>query len=325
MRQPATDFAALELETMLDAVEAALDRSLVGFAQPLPSYINRVYELQAADETRFIAKFYRPGRWTAAALADEHRFILDCAAAEIPVVAPLRLQNGATLGHVQGIAFAVYPKRSGRVFEAVADEDWRRLGRIIGRLHAVGSRTTAEHRTVLLPAESTARCVAHLHEGGFVPPRSLQRFRTVTAAILQAITPAFAGCRLIRVHGDCHRGNIMDRIGEGLLLIDFDDMAMGPPVQDLWMLLPDRPSRCPRELELILDGYRTFSEFPAHSVALIEPLRAMRMLYFLAWCSRQVDDLAFTRNFPDWGTDAFWRRELDDLEAQLDEITGAFS
>lgn len=315
-----TDFTALTPDVLVDAVEAATGIPLLGFAHPLNSYINRVYELQSVDGQRIIAKFYRPGRWSRPALQDEHDFVLECAAAEIPVVAPEVLGDGDTLAEVSGICFAVTPKRAGRSFEPLEDEDWRRLGRIVGRIHTVGSRCAAGARVTLTPEVSTTADVAHLTESKLVSQRYRSGFAQLAEQVLSVITPVFSAAELIRVHGDCHYGNILERPGEGLMVIDFDDMAMGPPVQDLWLLLPDRTERCERELGLILDGYTMFRDFDRSTLRLIEPLRAMRMLYFLAWCSKQVDDPKFPLNFPNWGTDAFWAKETADLREQLSAI-----
>lgn len=314
------DFSALTPDVMLTAVEDGLAKPMTGLTHPLNSYINRVYELQARDGTRYIAKFYRPGRWQRAAVEQEHAFVLECAADEIPVAAPLRLAHGSTCGETAGILFAVYEKKLGRQLEPVADDDWRRLGHALGRLHAVGARHDAPARVTLHPAESTANDVAQILDGGFVSKRYEGEFRQVTRDILQRITPLFTDCEMIRIHGDCHSGNLLDRPGEGLLVIDFDDMAMGPPVQDLWMLLPEHANRARREVNLILDGYELFREFDDVSLRLIEPLRAMRILYFLDWCSRQYHDPKFRTNFADWGTDAFWAGEVSDLRRQVNVI-----
>ena len=317
-RQPG--FLDLTPDRVIDAVEAALAVPMTALAHPLTSYINRVYELAARDGTRYVAKFYRPGRWSAAAVDQEHAFVLACAAEEIPVVSPLRLNHGGTRGEVDGISFAVFPKRSGRPFEPVTDDDWRRLGRVTARVHMVGSRCVAPDRVELLPQRSTAADIAHLLDGGFVAAKHLREFGELARAILDTIVPAFKGCEVIRIHGDCHRGNLLERPDEGLMVIDFDDMAMGPPVQDLWMLLPERLPAANREMHLILEGYEDFREFDDRTLRLIEPLRIMRILYFQAWCSRQVDDPVFEHNFPDWGSDAFWARQIADLKEQLDAI-----
>lgn len=310
------DFTALTPDAMLDGVERVLGERLLGLAQPHHSYINRVYEVQTAGGERLIAKFYRPGRWSREALLDEHRFVLSCAAEEIPVVAPMAL-GGETLHAAEGIYFALFPKRWGRAFEATCDEDWRRLGRILGRLHGVGSQAAAPHRVVMHPAQSTTADVAQLRQAEVVSPRQCSAFFTVAEALIEAIAERFEGVALQRIHGDCHRQNILDRPDEGLMMIDFDDMATGPVVQDLWMLLPDHLESSRREIGLILDGYEAFREFDDSELHLVEPLRAMRMLYFLAWCSRQTQDPNFAAKFPDWTSESYWRQQTSDLERQL--------
>ncbi len=317
---PPPAFENLTPDRFLAAIEAAANLRLTGLAHPLTSYINRVYELQTVDGTRLIAKFYRPGRWTPAAVADEHRFVRQCADEEIPVAAPLPLANDDTLGEADGILFALFEKRLGRAFEPLVDEDWRRLGRVVGRLHQVGARQPAPHRLVLHPQQSTRADLRQLQDGLFVTPGMERDFATLGEEILNLLTPQFDDHETIRLHGDCHRGNLLERPGEGLLVIDFDDMASGPPVQDLWMLLPDHAHRARREINLILAGYEDFREFDDRSLRLIEPLRLMRILYFLAWCARQIHDPRFERNFPDWGSEAFWRKQLADLRHQLDIV-----
>lgn len=318
-------FTDLTPDVLLDAVERALDLRLTGFAHPLNSYINRVYELQAQDRTRLIAKFYRPGRWSRQALVEEHRFVAQCAEDDIPVVAPLALRDGSTLGDCGGISFAVYPKRAGRAFEPVTDEDWRRLGWVVARLHMVGQREDAPTRVRLLPTASMTADLKQIAAGEFVTLKHRREFVEVTQELLRLVTPLFADVECLRIHGDCHHGNLLDRPGEGLLVIDFDDMAVGPAMQDLWMLLPDRVENSRRELELIVEGYEDFQEFDWQSLRLIEPLRTMRLLYFTAWCSRQTGDLRFEANFPGWGSDAFWQKEIQDLQRQRDAIRRAVS
>jgi Ser/Thr protein kinase RdoA (MazF antagonist) len=317
MTDACTDFTSLTPDVLIDAVEEAIGKPLAGFSHPLNSYINRVYELQQMDGTRIIAKFYRPGRWTKEAIQDEHEFIAACAEEDIPVVPPQRLLNGTTLDEVGGIHFAVYEKRRGREFEACCEEDWRRLGRIVARMHVVGEQSQSKHRLVMHPEHSTRADLEQLLGGGFVTAKHRRAFEEVTSEIMEAICPPFENMDLIRIHGDCHCGNILERPPEGLMLIDFDDMVTGPPVQDLWMLLPGHARETRHEMNLILEGYEMFREFDDFSLKLIEPLRVMRLLYFQAWCSRQVGDPRFLHSFPDWGTDAFWGKEVADLRRQL--------
>ncbi len=310
-------FESLTPDLIIGSVEKALGRPMTGLTSPLPSYINRVYELETRDGERFVAKFYRPGRWSAEALAEEHRFVLDCAAHEIPVVAPLVLENGETLGQAGPIRFAVYPKRWGREIEITGEEDYRRLGQLIARVHLAGSEREAPARVVLHPALSLLADVGHLVDGGFVSSAYRSGFQRICGEIIAVSEPLFEGVETIRLHGDCHGKNFLHRPGEGLMIIDFDDMVTGPPIQDLWLLLPDHAAKSRREMNLLLEGYEKFREFDDRTLSLIEPLRAMRIIYFLAWCSRQQGDYKFRTLFPDWGSDRFWANEVRDLEQQM--------
>ncbi|MDP6524972.1 MAG: serine/threonine protein kinase [Kiritimatiellia bacterium] len=316
----ASDFGELVPDVMLDAVEQATGLRMTGLATPLPSYINRVYEIQTMEGERLIAKFYRPGRWSREALQDEHDFVANCAESEIPVIAPMIIGEGRTLHEYDGIYFTVFPKRYGRQLEINSPKDWLRVGRLLGRVHVAGSAKEASARTDLHPSESTADHLEHLNSGGFVTAQRKSDFKDVTSRIVELITDLFDDAEFIRIHGDCHCGNLLNRPGEGIMMIDFDDMMMGPPVQDFWLLLPDRANNCRRELDLLLRGYEMFREFDDHTLRLIEPLRAMRIIYYLAWCSRQVDDFKFRATYPEWGSDAFWQREVADLSHQLEVI-----
>ncbi|MBN1635248.1 MAG: serine/threonine protein kinase [Deltaproteobacteria bacterium] len=314
------DFEHLNPEVLLDVVEDATSIPMTGLTMPLPSYINRVYELQTKAGDRLIAKFYRPGRWSREAIEDEHRFLADCADAEIPVVCPLRLDGGGTLGQTDGIFFALFPKRSGREFEQNIAEDWKRVGSLIGRIHLAGEKRTAQDRITLHPLKSTRDDLHFINKGGFVTAEHRRAFEDLTGLIVENITGLFDAAEMIRIHGDCHRGNLLARPGEGLMVIDFDDMMVGPPVHDLWLLLPDHAGRSRREIDLLLEGYDQFREFDYASLKLIEPLRFMRIIYYLAWLARQVDDYDFSVSHPDWGGEIFWEREISDLKHQFQVI-----
>lgn len=324
-------FDDLAPATVLAAVEQAYGLRLDGTLDPYPSYINRVYGLRDEDGTQHVVKFYRPGRWSYEAVLEEHRFLLDCAEAGLPVVAPAADPEGQSIGELAlgrdteevEFLFALFPRRGGRNFDAEGDEDWLRLGSVVGRLHAVGRREPALHRLTCSPDGLTAGYLAEIEAAGLVHPECRQRFQAVCAEALELITPLFQGASLQRVHGDCHRGNILDRGADGLLLIDFDDMMNAPPVQDLWLLLPGHAHECGRELDRLLEGYARFLDFDSSSLRLIEPLRFMRMVYFLAWRSRQRHDHWFARAFPDWGGKSFWIKETEDLQEQLEVIRGA--
>ncbi len=314
------DFSDLTPERIFESAELALARRFSGVLMPLPSYINRVYELQSADGERWIFKFYRPGRWSRAALLEEHLFTLECREVEIPVIAPLRLAAGGTLGTTpDGTFFAVFPKRWGRALEAGEDDAtlWRRLGGLLARLHDVGARRDAKYRLRLSPRVSTLNETAHLLTSQVASPDVRPALAAVLKQLLRELCAVWRDGECIRLHGDCHKGNLLERPGEGLMLIDFDDMLVGPPVQDLWLLLPGPLSECRQELDWLLEGYEPWRPFDRASLRLIESLRAMRMVYYLDWCARQREDFNFRERCPDWGSDRFWRGEISALEEQL--------
>ncbi|MFZ2780670.1 MAG: serine/threonine protein kinase [Rectinemataceae bacterium] len=315
-------FDSLSPELVLEAVESAFELRMDGTIQPYSSYVNRVYGLRGESGGEYVAKFYRPGRWTADAILEEHRFLDDCLHAELPVVGPIVDASGSTLPELEVESedsstslyrFALFPKRGGRGFDAEEDSDWRRLGALSGRLHAVGALRAATHRTRL----NSSLVLSNLEElEPAVHPEFRGEFMELCRDTISGISEPLDSSRAQRIHGDLHRGNILERPGEGLILLDFDDMMTGPPVQDLWLLLPGRSEECGREWSLLVEGYSEFAELEAGSRALIEPLRFCRMLHFLVWRMRQRDDLWFAREFPDWGGRAFWIRELEDFRDQ---------
>ena len=324
-----TPFDRLTPQTMLQAIEDTYGLVLDGTFYPYPSYVNRVYGVRTDDGAEYVVKFYRPGRWSIDAIAEEHDFLLDCAEAELPVVPPLADSDGCTLqlievesdsGAAEDFAFAFYEKRGGRGFDAESDEDWFRLGSLAGRVHAVGRRGDSQHRLTCTPQASTRRFVGELRSAGVVHPEIAGEFFDLVDTGIAMILPVFDGVELQRIHGDFHRGNVLERGDEGLLLIDFDDTMIGPPIQDLWLLLPDHAWAARRELTLIVDGYTQFCTFDSTSLRLVEPLRFMRMIYYLAWSALQRGDRRFIENAPDWGGRAFWIRELEDLRTQLDMV-----
>ena len=191
MNKNINSFENLNPEFFIDAVEVSLGIRMTGLAIPLTSYINRVYELQAMDGRRFVTKFYRPGRWSKEALIDEHNFVLDCKEAEIPVIAPLVLKTGKTLGEINGIYFAIFPKRLGRFFEICSDEDWKRIGNILGRLHTVGACRKGNARIKHSPMSSTLDEIDFLKDGMFVSSRYSSEFESLTNEILSTIGDLF--------------------------------------------------------------------------------------------------------------------------------------
>ena len=315
-----------------DAVVAAVEQThscrLDGTVTPYPSYVNRVFGLRSDDGTPLVVKFYRPGRWSWEAILDEHDFIYDCAEDEIPVVTPIRVSEGDTLFEVTVVSagveetyfYALFPKMGGRSFDAESDEDWYRLGAIVGRCHLAGRKRQAVFRESCHPVSNTEVYLAELLANDLVHPDCKAAFEMLCTEMIAFISPLFDVVAQQRIHGDCHRGNILHRGDEGLLLYDFDDMVNGPAVQDIWLLLPDYASNCRRELIMLLDGYQQFSRLEHITLRLIEPLRFMRMVYFLVWRARQRHDFWFRKNYPDWGNEAFWIKEVEDLRIQQNVI-----
>jgi Ser/Thr protein kinase RdoA (MazF antagonist) len=316
----ASDFAGLDPDTVLTLTERSLGVRCSNICRPLNSYINRVYEVHREDGDPVIAKFYRPGRWSRAALLDEHDFMRELVASEVPVIAPLPLLAGGTLGCDAGMHFAVYPKKSGRTFDEYTDEQWLELGRLIGRVHVVGARLRPRDRITLAPDRSTRAHVDYLLAGGFVPPDLEGRLRDLAETFIEEAAPLFRGVEMTAIHGDCHISNLIHRPGESFFIIDFDDMAIGPPVQDLWMLLPGYRGDSLVEIDIFLEGYETFRRFDRRTLGLIGPLRAMRFVHYVAWCAHQVAEDGHSRVAPDFGTPAYWLRELSDLEQQIERV-----
>ena len=313
-------FGGLTPPVIIDLVESSLGVRCTNLCRPYNSYINRVYELAMADGQGLVVKFYRPGRWSHQALQDEHDFLLELAADEIPVIAPLVLRDGGTLGRFGDGLFAVFAKKGGRNPDEFDDDQWLAFGRLIGRMHLVGARRQPGDRQRMHPRYSTTAQVAFIRSSGLLPTDLDAPYARVTGTIIEEIAPLFAQTELIRIHGDCHRGNLIQRPDEPLFLIDFDDLAIGPPIQDLWMLLPGTLADASLQAELFLEGYETFRPFDRTSLRLIEPLRAMRFIHYSAWCARQVVEDGASQIVPDFGSHPYWQAEINDLEDQLDRI-----
>lgn len=315
-----TSFHSLSPETVINITEKALNIPCTNLCRPLNSYINRVYELESADGQGLIAKFYRPGRWSADALQDEHDFLAEMAEQEIPVVAPLKLINNKTLDRHENIFFTVFPKKGGRSFDEYNEEQWLELGRLLGRVHSVGALHPPKDRITMLPHISTRLQARYILDSGFIPSDLSKQFRQLTERLIEETKPLFANAETIRIHGDCHFANLIYRPNESFFLIDLDDMAVGPPIQDFWMLLPGYAEDSLVEIDLFLEGYETFRDFDHSSLRLIEPLRAMRYIHYIAWCAHQVIEDGYSRIATDFTSREYWQREINDLEDQFSRI-----
>jgi Ser/Thr protein kinase RdoA (MazF antagonist) len=310
-------FTRLEPGTLLDTLDAAGWRG-DGRLLALNSYENRVYQVWLEDGDSVVAKFFRPERWTDAQILEDHAYTLELAGHEIPVVAPLE-RDGCTLFTHDGWRFAVYPRRGGRAPELDDPEVLAWLGRFIGRIHAVGATRPFVHRPAI-DVEAFGReprdwLLAH----DAVPQELLPAWRAIVEPCIDAVSTAFdraQGVQRIRLHGDCHAGNVL-WTDDGPHFVDFDDARTGPAIQDLWMLLSGEPAEMSRQMVEVLDGYRDFMDFDRSELQLIEPLRTLRLIHYSAWIARRWNDPAFPAAFPWFGTVRYWQDRILELREQL--------
>jgi len=264
-------------------------------------------------------KFYRPGRWSRETILDEHAFLADLTAAEVPAVAPIDLGTGGTLSEIEGIYYAAFPKVRGRSLDELDAENRRRIGRTIGRMHAVGASRDAPHRPRLDVKRYLFEPLEILMASGFIPEGLAPRYRDVTVRIADAAAKALATAQVQRIHGDLHWGNILWTPDP--LLVDFDDCLVGPPVQDLWLLARGNSEEARKLREDLLEGYELFREFDRSTLALCEPLRAMRIIYMSGWIARRWADPSFPPAFPMFRNHNYWNQEYEEL-VQIAEALG---
>ncbi len=337
MPEPARDalhsYSDLTPSEVLDALDAVGFRG-DGRILQLNSYENRVFQVMLEGGDAVVAKFYRRARWSDAQLVEEHAFALELAEAEVPVVAQCILGDAAAdvrLLPAPGPAtlalrrrpdglhrYSVSPRQAGRSPELEDDAVLVRLGGFIGRLHAVGARRPfAQRRTLDAPRDARA-AVALLFDGGFVSDNQRESWAQACAGAIECIDAALAARtpRSIRLHGDCHPGNLLWR-DAGAHVVDLDDACMGPAVQDLWMLLSGEPEAMAWQLRHLLRGYAPFMDFDRAELGLIEPLRLLRMIRHNAWVAQRWQDPAFPAAFPDFGSSGYWGQQAMQLSEQL--------
>ena len=313
-------FTGLTPEVVLDAA-AAFGLSPDGRLFALNSYENRVYQLGAHGGEQRVLKFYRPARWSDAQIAEEHQFTAELADAELPVAAPLMI-DGETLLRYREFRFAAFPWMRGRAPELDAPEARTLLGRSIARLHQIGARRPFQARPRLGVERLGWEARAQVLSSELLPEALHERYSSVSGALLERVSSAFAAAstvRDIRIHGDCHLGNLLWN-EHGPLFVDLDDCAMGPRVQDLWMMLSGPAPEQQRQWQELLEGYQQFADFDFLEVTLVEPLRALRMLHHAGWVVQRWADPAFPRAFPWAGEPRYWEGYLNDLLEQLATI-----
>ena len=327
-------FESLTPDVVLDALDSVGLRG-DGRLTALSSYENRVYQVQLEDGGAVVAKFYRPERWSQAQILEEHRFAQELMDAEIPVIGPLHL-NGATLHPFGGFDFSVSPRRGGRPPELDDGEVLEWIGRFLARIHSVGAKKPFAVRPTLNLATFAQEPKDWLLAHDMVPldVQSAWSRACDEAMALIAQHPALTGqashIRLLRLHGDCHPGNILwtptdaaASAGPGPHFVDLDDARMGPAVQDLWMLLSGDRAQRTGQLGALVDGYEQFREFDRRELALIEPLRTLRLVHYSAWLARRWDDPTFPVNFPWFGSSDYWQGQVQMLEEQMEAMQEA--
>lgn len=308
-------YARLTPDLVLDAVAAA-DLRPDGRLLSLNSYENRVYQVWLEDESVIVAKFYRPGRWSDAQIDEEHAFAHELADREIPVVAPI---TSIKTGTDPVFRVAIYPRRGGRTPELGDDRTLEWIGRFIGRIHAVGAIRRFQHREALTPQNFGHEARAFLLGTNFIPADLLDAWKAVTAQALAGVERCYAGAgdvRAIRLHGDCHVGNIL-WTHEGPHFVDLDDARMGPALQDLWMLLSGDRAAMSQQLHHVLAGYEEFADFDRRELNLLEALRTLRLIHYSSWIARRWDDPAFPAAFPWFNTQRYWQDRILELREQI--------
>lgn len=316
-------YAALTPDVVLNAMDS-IGLSCDGRLQALHSYENRVYQVGIENGPAVVAKFYRAGRWSDAAILEEHAYLAELAAAELPVVPAMEMKQ-TSLHRFAGFRFAVFPRQGGRAPELDDAAARTRIGHLIARVHAVGALKPYRHRPTLDIENFGIRAVDYLLSERLVPRDQFDAYRDAAALALEGVRRCYerAGPLIVlRLHGDCYAGNVL-WTDDGPHFVDFDDSRMGPAVQDLWMLLSGDRMAMTRQLAELLAGYRSFFDFDARELHLIEALRTLRMIHYTAWLAQRWDDPAFPPAFPWFNTERYWQERIIELQQQVARMAEA--
>lgn len=326
-------FYELKPEIILESVER-FGLRCTGRCNALNSMENRVYEIEIDKENSplgdlqyVIAKFYRPGRWGREQIQEEHDYLHRLSDSEIPVIAPiLETDSRESILEVKdkNIFFSIFPKIGGRAPDELSSEECEIVGRLLGRMHNVGEVLDVKHRIKISPQNYGLNYLDFFAQSPFVDSQQKNRLLNVVKSIAEQSEPLFQNTKIQAIHGDAHLGNLLHG-REGFFWVDFDDMVIGPPVQDLWLILPGRDDYAKEKLTHVLHGYEMMRPFDRSSLRLIEPLRSLRMIHFAAWIGIRWDDPAFKRSFPFYTDSSYWQNLIHDLEQQLRIIDGSNS
>ncbi|AHC15785.1 serine/threonine protein kinase [Salinispira pacifica] len=307
------DFYQLDPPAILRAVESA-GFSCSGHIHQLNSLENRVFDVRLEDSSHLVVKFYRPGRWSREAIADEHAMLFRLQSMDVPVCAPLR-RDGESLFLQDGLLFAIWPRTGGRLIDEFTLPLIRRLGSYIARIHLAARDLQLTNRPVMNRQYMLERHSSLLLDEHLLPPQHIASYRERVAQLGEWIQAMENELTFQPVHGDCHTGNILHG-NESLFFLDFDDSMRAPAVQDMWMIISDSPERQELKAGAFLEGYREFLEFPGESQKYIELLRALRYVAYNGWIAARREDPAIRRAFPDFGSGEYWDGFIQDLEDQ---------
>lgn len=318
MESSSHPYAELSPVTVLEAVES-LGYETDARIFPLNSYENRVYQVGLAEGPSIIVKFYRPGRWTNEQILEEHRYTQELVDLEIPVVPPISFADGGTLQEFNNFRFSVFEQFLGRPPELDNLDNLLVMGRFVGRIHAVGALHSFEHRIELTVERFAVRSREFLLENDFLSRDMRPAYETLSQDLVDKIQQRFAAhgeVKKLRIHGDCHPGNVLWK-DDTPNFVDFDDTMTGPAIQDLWMMLSgDRNQRQAQLLELA-EGYNEFHDFRASELELVESMRTLRLMNYAAWLARRWEDPAFPMSFPWFNTERYWAEHIQELREQL--------
>lgn len=311
------DFSSLSPDLILDGIESTglcVDSGLLA----LNSYENRVYQFHDIDKQKYVTKFYRPQRWSREQILEEHAFAFELENNELPLVAPIKIDGESLFSH-QGYHFALFPCRGGRIFEVDNLDQLEWMGRFLGRIHAIAAQQDFVHRPSFNVDEMLYQAQQTIRESQFVPKSLTLPFFTILEQVIELASAQYQPTTLMRLHGDCHAGNIL-WTDDGPHFVDLDDCRSGPAVQDIWMMLSGDRDQQLLQLDTLLSGYEEFFTFDSKQLPLIESLRTMRVVNYMAWLCKRWQDPAFPRNFPWFNTEKYWEQQILILKEQMSAL-----